>query len=156
MVCGFFAEGYGESNFNIYLRKDKQSVIQFMFRIELHKDDIHVLYFIKEKLGCGHVTSSKTRNSASFYITKSEDLINKLFPIFENFPLNTTKHLDFVVFKKVLKLYKNKMHLTKTGLDLITTFLANFNTSAALAILKRELILQCLLVIKLILLLTGF
>ena len=98
----------GESNFNVYLRKDRQSVFQFMFRIELHKDDIHVLYFIKEKLGCGHVTSSKTRNSASFYITKSEDLINKLFPIFENFPLNTTKHLDFVVFKKVLKLYKNK------------------------------------------------
>ena len=53
--------------------------------------------------------------------------MNKLFPIFDNFPLNTTKHLDFLVFKKVLELYKNKMHLTNTGLELIDTLLSNFN-----------------------------
>ena len=72
--------GDGESNFNVYLRKDKQSVIQFMFRIELHIDDIQVLYFIKERLGCGHVTSSKTRHSASFYLTNTGDILNNLFP----------------------------------------------------------------------------
>lgn len=54
--------------------------------------------------------------------------MNKLFPIFYNFTLNTTKHLDFLVFKKVLEHYKNKMHFTKTGLELIETLLSNFNT----------------------------
>ena len=77
-----------------------------MFRIELHKDDNQVLYFIKERLCCGYVTSYKTRHSASFYITNTGDIMNKLFSIFKNFPLNTTKHLDFLVFKKVLELYK--------------------------------------------------
>ena len=40
----------GESNFNVYIRKDKQYVIQFMFKIELHIDDIQVIYFLKERL----------------------------------------------------------------------------------------------------------
>jgi LAGLIDADG endonuclease len=51
----------GESNFHIYKRTDKRSGFNFMFRIELHVDDIQVLYFIRERLGCGIVKIPKNR-----------------------------------------------------------------------------------------------
>lgn len=53
-----------EASFAVNPRKDKPSVINFSFRIELHIKDIQVLYFIKEKLGCGTVVTSNNRNSA--------------------------------------------------------------------------------------------
>ena len=42
-----------ESNFKIYIRKDKRKGINFAFKIELHIDDLKVLHFIKNKLNCG-------------------------------------------------------------------------------------------------------
>lgn len=119
----------GEANFAVYLRKDKSGRINFAFRIELHVKDIAVLNFIKEKLGCGTVAISQSRESAVFSITGSNDLINVLIPIFEKFPLNTTKHLDYLVFKEVLELYKDKMHLKAEGQQKIKDLLSNFNNN---------------------------
>ena len=67
------------------------------------------------------------RLSAGFIIFGTNYLINKLFPIFDNFSLNTAKYLDYLVFKEVLKLFKNKMHLSESGLKLIDQLLSNFN-----------------------------
>src|SRR2546423_5427085 len=119
----------GEANFTVYLRKDKSAGINFAFKIELHVNDMNVLNLIKERLGCGTVTISQTRDSARFAIAGTNDLINVLIPIFEKFSLNTTKYLDYLVFKEVLELYKEKMHLKAEGLQLITDLLSNFNNT---------------------------
>ena len=36
-----------ESNFTVYIRKDKKAGINFYFKIELHVDDIQILHLIK-------------------------------------------------------------------------------------------------------------
>jgi hypothetical protein len=64
--------------------------------IGLHIDDIKVLEFIKNMLGCGHITINNTNTSCYFSITNPQDLISILFPILDKFHLNTTKYLDYL------------------------------------------------------------
>lgn len=116
-----------ESKFKIYIRKDKRKGINFAFKIELHIDDLKVLHFIKNKLNCGKVNLSNTRNSASYSITGTKDLITTLIPIFDEFTLNTTKYLDFLCFKEIISLYLTKKHLNDEGMNHIKDLLNNFN-----------------------------
>jgi hypothetical protein len=91
-----------ESNFLCRLRVKEQGQgllgYEFLFRISLHKDDIRALEYIKSNLGCG--TLYHERNVVTLRISKLGDIENILIPLFDKFPLNTTKHLDYLSFKK--------------------------------------------------------
>ena len=69
------------------------------FTIDLHIDDVEILYKIAENLVIGAVYISKTRSSASFIVNKFEDINSVIIPIFNEFPLQTTKYLDFASLK---------------------------------------------------------
>lgn len=71
-------------------------------------DDLKVIKHIRDKMNCGNIEISSINNSALFYIRRSKDLDERLFPIFDAFTLNTTKFLDYLVFKEVFTLYKQK------------------------------------------------
>lgn len=54
------------------------------------------------KINCGRVyTSEKTAN---FVVTKISDISNNLIPIFEEFPLNGVKYLDYLAFKEAINI----------------------------------------------------
>lgn len=82
----------------------------FRFMIGLHIDDIAVLEYIKNKLGCGYITVNNTTcpTSCYFIITNPQDLISILFPMLDTFHLNTTKFLDYLNFKEALLLNLEK------------------------------------------------
>nr|WPM94751.1 hypothetical protein [Ceratocystis fimbriata]WPM94805.1 hypothetical protein [Ceratocystis fimbriata] len=96
----------GESNFTIVLLKDKEGNIKgvsFRFIIELHVDDIDALKYIKSKLNIGNEIAVYG-NSCKFSVIHRNDII-KLISIFEKYPLNTSKYLDYLDFKKAFELY---------------------------------------------------
>ena len=98
-----------ESNFLCRIRKNKKGEVtgfEFVFRIALHIDDRKALEFIKSTLGCGRLNTE--RNVLVFTISELSAIETILIPLFEQFPLNTTKYLDFVDFKKAFFLYKNR------------------------------------------------
>lgn len=68
------------------------------FKIEVHIDDIETLYKIGETLGIGKVNKSNTRTSAKYCVNDFKDITSVLIPIFKEFPLQTTKYLDFTSF----------------------------------------------------------
>lgn len=90
----------------------RERAVEFEFKISLHLDDLAVILFIQKNLGIGKVDTS---GMASFRVNKqqqSELLI--LIEIFEKFPLNSTKYLNYLDFKKALELYVlSKSALTK-------------------------------------------
>lgn len=109
---------------------NKNKVISFNFTIGLHIDDRGVLEFIKNRLNCGNVFTSE--NAATFFVTKISDIQNILIPIYEEFPLNGQKYLDYLAFKEAIsikldylnsdKLYliiriKSKMNTTRTEFE---------------------------------------
>ena len=74
----------------------------FRFQINLHKDDIDVLYYIHKTLGFGEVRSYK--NYSSFTVTRLKDMA-QLLNIFAQYPLQGSKWLNYKDFSKAFELY---------------------------------------------------
>ncbi len=93
----------------------------------MHIDDIGALEFIKDRLNCGSVFTGKD-NTAQFYLTKISDISTILIPLFENFPLNGVKHLDFLCFKECVSIKLNDSIPKDEKLRLITSLKDSMNT----------------------------
>lgn len=90
----------GEGHFYILIKLS----CAFRFQINLHKDDIDVLYYIHKRLGFGEVRSYK--NFSSFTVTRLKD-IAQLLKIFYQYPLQGSKWLNYCDFSKAFELYIN-------------------------------------------------
>lgn len=90
----------GEGSFYIAISK----VCSFRFQINLHKDDVNVLYYIHKSLGFGEVRYYK--NYASFTVTRLKD-IAQLLNIFGEYPLQGSKWLNYKDFVNAFEIYTN-------------------------------------------------
>jgi len=77
-------------------------------------------------LGCGYI--SERGDIVDFHVTKFEDIINKIIPFFEKYPILGVKSENFKDFCKVAELMRNKEHLTKKGLEKIRLIKSKMNT----------------------------
>lgn len=91
-----------------YISIPQNSVISFKFGIHLHLDDIETLKFIKDKLHCGVISVSHTSGSAKFELNSLNDIRTKLIPLFDKFPLNGVKYLDYLAFKEGIAIKLNE------------------------------------------------
>jgi len=75
----------------------------FRFIIKLHVDDVNLLNFIRNSLGdIGNVT---TEGSVANYKVSSQKEIKLIIEIFTKYYLNSSKHLDFLAFRRAYELY---------------------------------------------------
>lgn len=79
--------------------------ISFKFSIYLHKDDVSMLKYIAQRLKVGNVYEGD--HFASYNVGSRSEL-PKIIGIFDKNPLNTTKNLNFISFKKGYMLYFNR------------------------------------------------
>ena len=118
----------GEAYFGVLRLKSKNSKsVGTVFVIELHIDDLNLLYFLQKRLGMGIVTISTGKYSAIFKFSNSSDLKILINNFLERFPLNGIKFLDYLVFKEILEMKINKQHLSVEGQRKIDELLTNFN-----------------------------
>jgi hypothetical protein len=106
--------GFCDAESNFYI-SDLGNSFSFYFNIKLHLDNIKLLQCIKHKLEIGKIYTYK--KTCTFRISKYEEL-QKLFNILEIKPLNTTKYLNYLAFKKGLLLYYNNAPSRSTNLSL--------------------------------------
>ena len=102
-----------ESTFSIIPAQNWKNV-SLRFTIEVHMDDIDVLHRIKDSLEIGNISNNKTNQSAVYFVNKLEDITSVLIPIFQEFPLQTTKYLDFSCFLEACLI---KLKIKKAGLQ---------------------------------------
>ncbi len=100
----------GEGKFQVYLDR---YYLRVMFRIRLHIDDIGVLFSIREFLGEGRV--NKNGNSCQFIISDVTALSTLLIPLLDNYKLFTSKGLEYLDFKVVVR------HLSTTKTTRLTS-----------------------------------
>ena len=84
-----------------------------MFKIALHLDDREVLEYIKKTLNCGRLNTE--RNTLVFTISLLSDIETILISLFDEFPFNTIKYLDYLAFKEAFFMYK--IRKSSTGLQ---------------------------------------
>ena len=106
----------GDGTFFFY--KNKKGVWIFTYKVGQSKYNIRLLYHIKSNLGIGSVAVPNSKhNTAEYIVTDIQQIINYIIPIFDNYPLLTTKYFNYFWFKEAI-LILNNSNLSKEEKDL--------------------------------------
>ena len=93
----------------------------------MHLRDLSLIQQVQTFFGgIGSIHINKTLNKVNYSVDSIKDL-TKLIAHFEKYPLLTQKAADFILFKEVIELMKNKSHLTIDGLNKIINIKASIN-----------------------------
>ena len=107
--------------------------VKLTFYITQHIRDVHLLSQIIEYLGCGRLDKVSTRpNEASFVVTKIGDILGKILPFFQSYPLQGVKKFDYRDFFEIAKIMEDKSHLTPEGLKKIKSLKSGMNKGRTL------------------------
>ena len=77
---------------------------------------------------CGKVYTRSGVCVVDFQVSNFFDIIDKVIPIFKEYPLQGVKSKDFADFCKVAELMKNKAHLTAEGMEQIRKLRLGMNS----------------------------
>jgi len=118
-----------EGSFQVVIKKSiNKTYISLKFSISQHiRDKILIESFI-DYLGCGKIYEPLGRNEIYFHIMTFSDIIEKIIPIFNEYPIIGVKKEDYLDFVKVAELIKSKDHLTKEGIKKIEKIINNMNS----------------------------
>jgi len=117
-----------EGSFTLNISKDPRYAlgwsIKLVFNIHLNSKDIESLYLIQRFFCAGNVTMHG--DTAMFQVIKLSDLAC-IIEHFNNYPLLTQKHADYLLFKKAFNIVSNKQHQTEIGLHKLISIRASMN-----------------------------
>jgi hypothetical protein len=105
----------GDGTFSIARQNNNWSLI---FQIGQSNYNLRVLHFIKKQLGVGNIIVEKNNNFAQFRIRDRSVLELVIFPIFDKYPLLTSKYFNYIKFKKAHAILSDKS-LTKSEKDIL-------------------------------------
>ncbi len=97
------------------------------FTVVQHERDVQILYALKQFFGCGVVRRNHAERMA-YRVRGLQHLRERIVPFFEQHPLKTKKHLDFLKFRRILLLMERGAHLTAEGIEQIRTIASQMNT----------------------------
>jgi len=81
---------------------------RLQFSLSQSEYNLRLLYYIKKKLGYGSVSKSSKQSWGNFRITDRKVLNQVIFPIFDKYPLLTSKYFNYVRFKEAYYILENK------------------------------------------------
>lgn len=92
----------GDGNFHISHQGDKWGL---SYKLTQSRYNLRVLHYIKKQLGVGSITKDGTK--AQYFIRDRKIIETVIIPIFDKYPLLTTKYFDYVKLKKALVILNN-------------------------------------------------
>jgi len=121
-----FVEAEGSFQVTAQSKKDKIN-IGLKFSLTQHSRDKVLISKFVEYLNCGRICEASTRNEIYFLVSVYSDIVEKIIPLFKEYPLIGVKKKDYLDFFKVAELMKTKKHLTDEGLKEILIIKNNMN-----------------------------
>ena len=103
----------GDGTFSISYSNDKWSLI---YKLSQHEYNIRLLYFIKSQLGVGKINKVTKTKTVNYFIRDRNKLAEVIFPIFDNYPLLTSKYFNYLKFKEAYSILEDN-NLTKIKRD---------------------------------------
>lgn len=120
----------GEGCFYVKVRKNKSKLgfsVSMTFTISQHSRDYLLMSKIISYLNCGMIEKPKERFEVRFIVYKFNDIFVKILSFLNKYPLQGIKNADFLDFKEIVNLMKDKSHLTLEGLSKIRFLKASMN-----------------------------
>lgn len=140
----------GEGYFSVSFTKRKRLRIGIetkpFFSVSLNRRDLALLKQIHAYFKCGGIRYSRSDRTYKFEVRSTCDLVEKIIPHFEKFPLQGNKHSDFVKFVKICKKVRANLHMSRKHLrEIIETayqmnFVGKHNKSDLLRVLGEIMV----------------
>ena len=119
---GHYLAGFadGEGSFSVTICKSKYAKLRWkidpLFQVYQHKDNSRILHVFKDVFECGYVSEKGGNPSCHVYCIDSiRDLLGKVIPFFEKYPMVGEKHNNFLLFKEIVVGISLKEHLNPSG-----------------------------------------
>ena len=97
---------------------------KLQYNLSQSKYNLRILHHIKSRLGYGSVSTSSKQTWGNFRITDRKVLNNVIFPIFDKYPLLTSKSFNYTRFKEAHSILENKNIATAAKNDIIEELLS--------------------------------
>ena len=116
-----YITGYidGEGCFTVTFNRKMKALLGWelrpSFSVSQNENRRQVLDIIREYFGCGYIRRDYSDKTVKFEVRDHNDLMTKIIPHFEKFPLLSSKQKDFELFKKICKMVDSKLHLEREG-----------------------------------------
>ena len=122
-----------ESSFVVTILKNSRYKtgwnVQARVQIKMHEKDRVLIQSIQEFFGgIGYVSKLNNTSAVEFRVSTLKDLVGVILPHFDNYPLITKKHSDYLLFKEIVLLMLNKEHNTLEGIQKTVNIRASLNT----------------------------
>ena len=116
-----------EGCFHIKQRMGKKGnkIVELIFSISQHSRDKNLIESLVGYLGCGRFSVSK--EAAYYTCSRFTDIIEKILPFFNNYPILGVKSDDLKDLCKVCEIVKSKGHLTDEGFNQIAEIKKGMN-----------------------------
>jgi hypothetical protein len=125
----------GEGSFLVsFSKRDKMSVgieVRPAFTVSQHERSKDILSDLQRFFRCGTVRFNKRDRTWKYEVRSLSDLVAKIIPHFNRYPLKTLKGKDFLLFKKVCRLMEQRKHLTVKGIKHIIRIAYGMNNVGA-------------------------
>ena len=83
------------------------------FSVSQNGDRAEVLYAIQQLLGCGSIRPDRSDMTLKWETRRLEDLLDRVIPHFERYPLLSSKRYDFDRFASICRLMAGGAHLRR-------------------------------------------
>jgi len=131
-ISGFIS---GDSTFCVSIEKSNNKIgqrVRLIFGTCLQVRDKALLigivnYFYNNILNGKYIYNYEKKEYILLQIKNYSDIVNKIIPFFNKYPILGVKSLDFADFKKVAELMENKEHLTDSGFNKIVKIVEKMN-----------------------------
>ena len=112
------------------------------FSVSQNGDRAEVLHALQAYFGCGSIRPDRSDKTLKWETRRLEDLLGRVIPHFERYPLLSGKRLDFERFAAVCRLQAAGAHRTKVGLIEIVELARGMNPSGKRRCNAEEILMQ--------------
>jgi hypothetical protein len=109
--------------------------VQAEFAVTQAASSLEALELIKNRLQCGVIQLNTRKDNHHeplmiYRVRKLDDLIGRVIPFFQTYPLRTAKRLQFELFTQAVLLMREKRHLTPDGFEFVRNLSNQMNQRA--------------------------
>ncbi|MDW8076006.1 MAG: LAGLIDADG family homing endonuclease, partial [Bacteroidota bacterium] len=106
----------------------------------LNQRDLRLLQSVQQFFGCGGIRYSRSDRTYKYEVRSVRDLVRKVLPHFERYPLQGAKREDFERFASICRKVHANLHLSREHLREIIDLAYAMNSSGERRRSKRDLL----------------
>ena len=140
-----YVSGYvdGEGCFSVSFSRREKLLVGWetkpSFSVSQNAGRAEVLFHMQTYFGCGFLRRDFSDKTIKYEIRSLDELLSKIIPHFDTYPLFSSKHKDFLLFKKICCLMKKGKHREPNGLRHIVELAFHMNPSGKRKYSERDI-----------------